>query len=129
MAILDLLGRRWTLRILWEMREGNALSFREIQSTCDDLSPTTLNIRLKELRETLIIELIDKESYRLTPTGHHLLETLNTLNDWAENWAFTLNSSLCKPLPHDLIEQINHNIAHAITVFCRTRMHGNIANA
>jgi DNA-binding HxlR family transcriptional regulator len=23
MALLDLLGRRWTLRILWELREGN----------------------------------------------------------------------------------------------------------
>ena len=34
MALLDLLGRRWTLRVLWELR-ADALGFRELQARCD----------------------------------------------------------------------------------------------
>ena len=50
MVLLDLLGRRWTLRILWELREG-ALTSRALRTACDEASPTVLNERLKELRE------------------------------------------------------------------------------
>ena len=28
MVLLDLLGRRWTLRVLWELREERVLNFR-----------------------------------------------------------------------------------------------------
>jgi DNA-binding HxlR family transcriptional regulator len=90
MALLDLLGRRWTLRILWEMREGHAMSFREIQTACDDLSPTSLNKRLQELRETLIVRLVENEGYQLTETGSTLLQKLAPLNDWAEEWSVHL---------------------------------------
>ena len=34
MAALDLLGRRWALRVLWELR-GGPLSFRELRARCD----------------------------------------------------------------------------------------------
>src|SRR3974390_2063939 len=56
MVLLDLLGRRWTLRILWELREG-ALTSRALRSACDEASPTVLNERLKELREAGFVEL------------------------------------------------------------------------
>jgi DNA-binding HxlR family transcriptional regulator len=85
MALLDLLGERWTLRILWELRAGEALSFRELRSTCGDLSPTVLNKRLHELREAQIISL--NEGYQLTEEGQILLEALLPLNEWAERWA------------------------------------------
>jgi DNA-binding HxlR family transcriptional regulator len=55
MALLDLLGRRWTLRILWELR-SDALGFRELQSRCDDMSASVLNQRLGELREAGVVE-------------------------------------------------------------------------
>ena len=44
MALLDLLGRRWALRMLWELREGG-LSFRALQERCDGVSPSVLNTR------------------------------------------------------------------------------------
>jgi DNA-binding HxlR family transcriptional regulator len=85
MALLDLLGERWTLRILWELRAGEALSFRELRSACGDLSPTVLNKRLHELREAQIISL--NEGYQLTEEGQVLLEALLPLNEWADRWA------------------------------------------
>src|SRR6202035_4396571 len=51
MALLDLLGRRWALRILWELRDGSALTFRQLQARCGDISSSVLNDRLRELRE------------------------------------------------------------------------------
>src|SRR5260370_11306397 len=50
MVLLDLLGRRWTLRILWELREA-ALTSRALREACDDASPTVLQARLADLRE------------------------------------------------------------------------------
>jgi len=38
MALLDLLGQRWTLRILWELRDA-PLTFRALQNACDSVSP------------------------------------------------------------------------------------------
>jgi DNA-binding HxlR family transcriptional regulator len=87
MALLDLLGRRWTLRILWEMRDGTSMSFRDIQSACDNLSPTVLNKRLQELREAEIIILEDGEGYQLTEQGSELLGLLQPLNAWSDDWA------------------------------------------
>ena len=84
MALLDLLGRRWVLRIIWELR-NTPLRFRELQTRCDDLSPTTLNQRLKNLNETGIIELTD-HGYALTSDGRDLLAALAPLKRWAERW-------------------------------------------
>ena len=39
MVLLDLLGRRWSLRILWELREA-PLTSRALRSACDEASPT-----------------------------------------------------------------------------------------
>ena len=56
MALLDLLGRRWALRILWEVRHG-PLAFRALRERCDGMSPSVLMRRLRELRDAGIIEL------------------------------------------------------------------------
>lgn len=85
MVLLDLLGRRWTLRILWELREG-ALTSRALRSACDEASPTVLNERLKELRETGFIELSDGGGYALTPLGRELSEKFMPLHHFAERW-------------------------------------------
>lgn len=86
MALLDLLGRRWALRIVWELREGSA-SFRELQARCDAVSPSVLNQRLGELREAGIIELRAESGYQATPAGLALLKALAPLNTWAIAWA------------------------------------------
>lgn len=85
MALLDLLGRRWTLRILWELREG-PLVFRALQDACGGLSPSVLNQRLSELREVRIIEVREPEGYALTPLGAELVLELVPLSRWAERW-------------------------------------------
>ena len=85
MALVDLLGRRWVLRIVWELRE-NPLTFRALQQACGGLSPSVLNQRLGELRETLLVEL-KPEGYALTALGGELLMQLLPLTGWAEKWA------------------------------------------
>lgn len=85
MAVLDLLGRRWTLRILWELR-SDTVTFRELRARCDAMSPSVLNQRLGELRDARVVELTD-EGYRLTPGGIELLSALAPINEWAKRWA------------------------------------------
>ena len=86
MALLDLLGRRWALRIGWELRDGASLTFRELQQRCDRMSPSVLNDRLRELRAAGVVER-DGSGYRLTAEGRSLLQALGPLDSWAKRWA------------------------------------------
>lgn len=89
MALLDLLGRRMTLRILWELRVG-PLTFRALQEAAET-NPGLLNKRLAELREAGIVESgSDRQEgggYMLTRDGQFLLAKLMPLSRWAEAWA------------------------------------------
>ncbi len=87
MAVLDLLGRRWCLRILWELHLNGPSSFRALQKYCGDISPTVLNSRLKELREAGIIELNPGCGYAITGQGIALGEIIEQLDTWAKNRA------------------------------------------
>ncbi len=88
MALLDLLGRRWTLRVVWELRDG-AMSFRALQAACSGMSPSVLNQRLAELREALIVE-AGEGGYALSARGRELLELFGPLQSWSEEWAQAL---------------------------------------
>ncbi|MGY3236111.1 DNA-binding HxlR family transcriptional regulator [Bradyrhizobium sp. USDA 4472] len=85
MALLDLLGRRWSLRILWELRD-EPLTSRALRTACDEASPTVLQARLTELREAGFVELGDGGGYGLTPLGRDLCETFMPLHRFAERW-------------------------------------------
>ncbi len=85
MAALDLLGRRWTLRVLWELR-GGALTFRAVQDACEGVSPTVLNTRLRELREAGVVEKTTA-GYALSRQGARLCKALGPLEAWARDWA------------------------------------------
>ena len=85
MALLDLLGRRWALRVIWELRDG-PLTFRQAQARCGAISSSVLNDRLTELRAAGIVETTD-EGYRLSGEGRELLALYPGLNAWAERWA------------------------------------------
>jgi len=85
MALLDLLGRRWTLRIVWELRD-EPRRFRELQDLIG-ASPTIVNTRLAELREAKLVELDDATGYRLTALGNELLRLFLPLHAWSEKWA------------------------------------------
>jgi len=86
MALLDLLGRRWSLRIIWELREG-ALTSRGLRTACDEASPTILQTRLTELRGADLVELVPGDGYRLTGLGRELFETFMPLHHFAERWS------------------------------------------
>lgn len=85
MALLDLLGRRWSLRILWELRD-DPLTSRALRTACDEASPTVLQARLTELREAGFVELGEGGGYGLTPLGRDLCETFMPLHRFAERW-------------------------------------------
>ena len=82
MRALDVLGRRWSMRILWELREGPR-NFRSLREACDDVSPSSLNQRLADLRELGAVESIE-DGYTLTEPGKELGELLLGLHRWAE---------------------------------------------
>jgi DNA-binding HxlR family transcriptional regulator len=86
MALLDLLGRRWTLRVLWELRKEPSPTFRELQERCGAVSSSVLADRLRELDEAAIVRRIER-GYTLTSAGTDLLERLLPLDDWASRWA------------------------------------------
>jgi DNA-binding HxlR family transcriptional regulator len=85
MVLLDLLGRRWTLRIVWELRD-EARRFRDLQDAIG-ASPTVINTRLAELREARLVRLDEQAGYRLTPLGEELLRLILPLHAWSEKWA------------------------------------------
>lgn len=91
MALLDLLGRRWVLRVIWELRDG-PLVFRELQARCDGMSPSVLNGRLAELREALIVE-AGESGYQLTARGEKLLELFDPFGDWVDSWAAAMRAA------------------------------------
>jgi len=86
MELLDLLGRRWTLRMLWELRTPVA-SFRELQTRCADMSSSVLSQRLGELREAGVVVSLSAGGYELSEEGRELLEVLLPLNEWSKAWA------------------------------------------
>lgn len=84
MVALDLLGRRAALRIFWELRHGEQMTFRALQQACET-NPSLLNTRIKELREVGLLE-HEEGGYRLTPEGRKLTVSLGPLCEWAEAW-------------------------------------------
>ena len=84
MVALDLLGRRSALRILWELRSGEPLTFRALQEAAAT-NPSLLNTRIAELREAGIVA-HEGEGYLLTPHGRELVVALMPLVSWAERW-------------------------------------------
>lgn len=85
MALLDLLGRRWALRVIWELREGPLL-FRALQQRCEGMSSSVLNQRLGELRAAGVLEPSDA-GYELTLEGRRLLDAFPAISAWADRWA------------------------------------------
>ncbi|MDJ0847453.1 MAG: helix-turn-helix domain-containing protein [Myxococcota bacterium] len=87
MALLDLLGRRWALRILWELREESPRSFNVLQRACGGVSPGVLSQRLVELRESGLVEQDAQGRYRPTPLARDLEVPLLALDGFAKRWS------------------------------------------
>jgi DNA-binding HxlR family transcriptional regulator len=95
-ALLDLLGRRWALRVLWELRDGDPVTFRELRDRCDQMSPSVLNDRLRELREAAFVTSAP-DGYVLTRQGRALLRALEPLGVFAATWKAAPESATSPP--------------------------------
>jgi DNA-binding HxlR family transcriptional regulator len=94
MAFLDLIGHRWALRVLWEMRSGPA-RFRDLETACG-ASPTVINRRLGELKAWDLVELTE-DGYALTSSAKELLALLLPLNAWCERQAKNARTRSARP--------------------------------
>jgi DNA-binding HxlR family transcriptional regulator len=88
MALFDLLGRSWALGIVWQLSQ-RPMTFREIQESCEGVSPTVLNKRLKELTSSGLIER-GANGYQLTNMGTELFQLLQPFGAWSTRWAANL---------------------------------------
>jgi DNA-binding HxlR family transcriptional regulator len=86
MAALDLLGHRWALRLLWELRDG-AVGARALQARCDGLSSSVLYQRLRELAKAGLVGRSEEGAYELTNIGLELGRAIEPLSRWADQWA------------------------------------------
>lgn len=86
MAAMDLLGRRWALRLLWELR-GGPVGARNLLERCEGLSSSVLYDRLRDLKAAGLIVQDPSDRYRLTATGRSLATALDPLDAWSKRWA------------------------------------------
>ena len=90
MAAMDLLGRRWTLRIMWELRDG-PLGARALRSRCDEMSSSVLYERLRNLADAQLVSQDENAEYQLTELGVSLGSALDPLDAWARSWSSAVN--------------------------------------
>jgi DNA-binding HxlR family transcriptional regulator len=76
--LLALVGRRWALRVLWELR-GDPLPYAELRRRCDEVSTSVLATRLRELADAGFVEK-GEAGYGLTEDGRELGRILTELD-------------------------------------------------
>jgi DNA-binding HxlR family transcriptional regulator len=91
-SALDLLGRRWALRLVWELRRST-LAFSELRQRTG-ISPSVLSARLGELLDAGVLERDTGRRYRLSGQGRELARVLYELNRWAEQAGVSSRSEL-----------------------------------
>jgi DNA-binding HxlR family transcriptional regulator len=82
--LFDLLGRRWTLRILWELRD-RTLSFNDLRRAVGGMSQSVLVTRLTDLFGAGLLADV-AGGYRLTALGRSLVQELDSMAGWAARW-------------------------------------------
>src|SRR3954447_15911075 len=90
--VLDLLGRRWALRLVWELRR-TTMSFSELRERTG-ISPSVLSARLGDLVDAGVAERDGARRYRLSGRGRELARILYELNRWAEQAGVSSRSEL-----------------------------------
>lgn len=87
--LVQVIGRKYSLRLLMLIGNQSSLRFSEIRSDINELSSSTLTIRLNELEQAGLIarhefaELPPRVEYSLTTTGRELRQRLFSLSRFA----------------------------------------------
>jgi DNA-binding HxlR family transcriptional regulator len=84
--LLELLESRYALRVMWALKDGHPQTFRLLQDSIGNITPNTLNTRIKELRAAGLLG-HDSDGYTVTSLGADLLKRLNELQAFAGKWA------------------------------------------
>lgn len=90
MLLIDLLGRKWSMRIIWELKQETC-TFRELQIRCGGISPTIVNRRVKDLLEANIITKSEPKGYKLSQIGYELVDLFDPINQWSQRWEETFD--------------------------------------
>jgi DNA-binding HxlR family transcriptional regulator len=97
--LLELLEARYALRVLWALKDGHPQTFRLLQDSIGQITPNTLNTRIKELRAAGLLDHLG-EGYVVTYLGADLLNRLNDLQAFATKWTISqAKSSAAKAAP------------------------------
>ena len=104
-AAADLLGQKWTLLIVYFLREAapGRLRFCELQKQLGGLNPATLSGRLKLLEAEGLVERVEvtplppRVEYGLTRMGGDLDTVVEGLNAWGGRWLNPAKAKAKKP--------------------------------
>jgi DNA-binding HxlR family transcriptional regulator len=83
--LLELLESRYAMRVLWALKDGHPQTFRLLQDSVGNITPNTLNTRIKEMRLAGLMSHGDS-GYTVTVLGADLLKRLNDLQAFAGKW-------------------------------------------
>ncbi|MFM9902846.1 MAG: winged helix-turn-helix transcriptional regulator [Polaromonas sp.] len=83
--LLELLESRYAMRVLWALRDGHPQTFRLLQDSVGNITPNTLNTRVKELRAAGLLT-HGSDGYTVTLSGTDLLKRLSDLQAFAGKW-------------------------------------------
>lgn len=90
--MLKLLGQKWILEILTELKNLEVARFNQLYKNLNSISPKTLSTRLQELESNNLIvkkqynEIPPKVEYSLTQPGKELIECFKHIDKWAAKW-------------------------------------------
>lgn len=87
--ILDKTADKWSLLVLYPLRENEVQRFSELQKAIPDISQKMLTQTLRRLEDMSLIsreaypEVPPRVEYRLTPLGHSFMDNIEPLVGWA----------------------------------------------
>lgn len=91
-AVLDILGQKWKLPIIWYLAENDTTRYNELKRKIKGITTTMLTKSLRELEEYNIIirtqynTIPPKVEYSLAERGKALIPVLRGLNAWGEKY-------------------------------------------
>ncbi len=83
--LLSLLESRYAIRVLWALKDGHHQTFRLLQDSVGQITPNTLNTRIKEMREAGFMS-HSGEGYYITQSGLDLMKRLSDLQGFSVKW-------------------------------------------